>query len=72
MTSTETKPFPDRVAPLSEAARILGVSPWTLKRQSKAGRITILKLSPRRLGIRLSEIERFMEATASSNAKAAA
>lgn len=54
--------FSDRVAPLAEAAKLLGVSVWTLKREAKARRITILKLSPRRLGIRLSEIEQFLAA----------
>lgn len=59
---TATTVFSDPVAPLSEAAKILGISVWTLKREAKAKRITILKLSPRRLGIRMSEIERFLAA----------
>lgn len=56
------KPF-DRVAMLNEAAAILGISKWTLKRQGDAGKITILKLSPRRLGIRMSEIERYLSSS---------
>lgn len=61
--SFSQSPFPafDRVARLDEAATILGISTWTLKRRSKAGEITILKLSPRRLGVRLSEIQRYLE-----------
>jgi predicted site-specific integrase-resolvase len=53
----------DRVAPVPEAAGLIGVSPWTLERLAKAGKIKILKLSPRRKGIRLSEIHRFLEAS---------
>ena len=55
------QPFHDRVALLSEAAKILGISKWTLKRQADAGKIAILKLSPRRLGVRMSEIERYLK-----------
>jgi hypothetical protein len=33
----------------------------TLLRQSEAGKIKILKLSPRRLGIRMSEINRYLD-----------
>ena len=51
----------DRVASVPEAAGLIGVSPWTLERLAKAGKIKILKLSPRRKGIRLSEIHRFLE-----------
>jgi predicted site-specific integrase-resolvase len=56
------KPF-DRVAMLDEAAKILGISKWTIKRQGNAGKIAILKLSPRRLGIRMSEIERYLSSS---------
>ena len=52
----------DRVVSLSEAGTILGCSKWTLKRQCKAGKIAILKISARRVGIRLSEIVRFLDA----------
>jgi predicted site-specific integrase-resolvase len=54
---------PDRVAMLDEAAKILGISKWTIKRQGDAGKITILKLSPRRLGIRMSEIDRYLSSS---------
>jgi predicted site-specific integrase-resolvase len=53
----------DRVVNINDAAAIIGVSVWTLKRRSQAGKLTILKLSPRRLGMRLSEIQRFLEAS---------
>ncbi len=58
----------DRVALLPEAAAILGVSTWTLKRLAKQEKITILRLSPRRLGIRLSELERYLAITAKAAA----
>ena len=53
----------DRVISVREAAALIGVSPWTLDRLAKTGRIKILKLSPRRKGIRLSEIHRFLKAS---------
>jgi hypothetical protein len=42
--------FPDPVVSISEAAKMIGLSPWTLKRQAKFGKIKVLRLSPRRLG----------------------
>jgi predicted site-specific integrase-resolvase len=53
--------FIDRVVLIEEAGAILGISRWTLLRQSEAGKIKILKLSPRRLGIRMSEINRYLD-----------
>ena len=53
--------FIDRVVLIVEAGAILGISRWTLLRQSEAGKIKILKLSPRRLGIRMSEINRYLD-----------
>lgn len=66
-------PFPsdDRVVPWKEAAKILGISVWTLKRLGESGKIKVLRLSPRRLGVRSSEITRFTNET-SISAKAAA
>ena len=55
--------FNDRVMSVPEAAALIGISPWTLERLAKAGKIKILKLSPRRKGIRLSEIDRYLEAS---------
>jgi len=40
------------ILPLSEAARLRGISIDTLKRQGERGEIEILELSPRRRGIR--------------------
>jgi predicted site-specific integrase-resolvase len=63
--ATQRSPFQslDRVVSMTDAAAIIGVSAWTLKRRAKAGDLTILKLSPSRLGMRLSEIQRFLEAS---------
>ena len=61
---SQRSPFPigDRVASVPEAAGIIGVSPCTVERLGKAGLLKILKLSPRRKGIRLSEIQRYLQA----------
>ena len=53
--------FIDRVVLIEEAGAILEIPRWTLLRQSEAGKIKILKLSPRRLGIRMSEINRYLD-----------
>lgn len=50
----------DRVIPVSEAARIAGVSPSTLKRRAIAGELTIIRLSPRRIGVRTVELARWL------------
>jgi hypothetical protein len=54
----------DRVVPLPEAALIAGMSPDTLKRCNKRGELKIIKLSPRRVGIRLSDLWAFIDARA--------
>lgn len=54
----------DRVVPLPEASTITGLSVDTLKRCGARGEIKILKLSPRRIGIRLSDIQTFVESKA--------
>jgi hypothetical protein len=50
----------DRVLSLSEAGVISGVSPWTLKRANKRGSIKFVRPSPRRVGVRHSELERWL------------
>lgn len=52
----------DKVISVRDAAEISGVSMATLKRRAKAGDLNILKLSVRRRGIRLSELQRWLEA----------
>ena len=51
----------DRVISLAEAAERTGLSTDTLRRCHKREEIKIVKLSPRRVGIRLSELNRFLE-----------
>jgi excisionase family DNA binding protein len=62
----------DRVVSIVEAAERLGISKYTLRRRARAGAIKILRLSSRRIGVRLSELDRFMTAAESgSDAKSA-
>ena len=51
----------DRVVSLNEAAVISGVSVSTLKRQAKAQKLRILQLSPRRIGIKLSDLRVWLD-----------
>ena len=50
----------DRVVPLPEASVITGLSVDTLKRCHKREEIKIIRLSPRRIGIRLSDLMTFI------------
>jgi hypothetical protein len=63
-TQHDTLPGYDRVVSLPEAAHLAGVSPDTLKRCHKRQELTIIKLSPRRIGVRLSDLRRFIDARA--------
>jgi hypothetical protein len=54
----------DKVVSVNEAAAMSGVSASTLKRRARAGDLKLLKLSPRRIGIRLSELHRWLEGCA--------
>lgn len=47
------------VMSITEAGRILGISPDTLHRQSALGRIEIIRLGPRTAVIRREEVERY-------------
>jgi hypothetical protein len=51
----------DKVVTINEAAVISGVSASTLKRQAKAEKLRILRLSPRRIGIRLSDLRCWLD-----------
>ena len=52
-----TPPTTDRIVSEKEAAEIRGVSPDTLRRQAARGEgPTRIKLSPRRVGYRLSQL----------------
>jgi hypothetical protein len=56
--------YPDKVVSLPEAAHIAGVSPDTLRRCHKRHELKIIKLSPRRVGVRLSDLRAFIDARA--------
>ena len=58
------EPRADRVLSVYQAAEVMGVSASTLKRRARAGDIKILKLSPRRVGVKMSEVQRFLDACA--------
>lgn len=64
-TETDPRPAEDRVVSVHEAAAKAGISPATLKRCSERGEIQILKLSPRRVGIRLSTLNAWIDSRAS-------
>jgi len=50
----------DPVHTVQFSAAAAGISVATLKREGERGNIKILKLSPRRLGVRDSELNRFI------------
>jgi Helix-turn-helix domain len=50
----------DPIIPLSDAALLLGCHRDTLKNEARRGRLQILKVSERRLGIRQSEFNRYV------------
>jgi predicted site-specific integrase-resolvase len=60
--AAQQSPYPtDCIISLPQAARIAGVSPWTLKRRAREGELTILRISTRRIGVRMSELYRWMD-----------
>jgi hypothetical protein len=58
----------DPVVSLKDAAALLGCHPDTIRNREREGRIRILRMSPRRLGVHVSEIRRFMAACAEARA----
>jgi hypothetical protein len=57
-------PADDRVVSLGEAAHLAGISIDTLRRLHARKEIKIIKLSPRRVGMRLSDLRMFIESRA--------
>jgi predicted DNA-binding transcriptional regulator AlpA len=56
-TTTKEERPPDRIVSEKEAAKIRGVSEYTLRRQAARGEgPTRIRLSPRRVGYRYSEL----------------
>lgn len=57
----QAKTVNDPVLSMRVAAAEGGLSLWTLKRAAKCGELKILQLSLRRIGIRQSELTRWLE-----------
>lgn len=55
-----TQTYSDRVVSMNEASLLTGLSVDTLKRCGARSELKILRLSPRRIGIRLSDIQAFV------------
>lgn len=54
----------DPIVPLRIAAAHVGVHPDTLKNAAKRGKLKMLRISQRKLGIRESELNRYLNAAA--------
>jgi excisionase family DNA binding protein len=59
MHPIQSRPI-DPVLGQREVARVMGVSVDTVRRRCAAGDLRIIRLSPRRLGIRASEVDRYL------------
>jgi hypothetical protein len=55
-----TQTYSDRVVSMNEASLLTELSVDTLKRCGSRSELKILRLSPRRIGIRLSDIQAFV------------
>jgi hypothetical protein len=53
--------LPDQVFSLDQAALIAGVSAATLRRQGKAEKLRIIRISPRRLGVRFADLRAYID-----------
>ena len=54
------KLFDDPIRSLRDVARRWGVSMDTVRRRVAAGELKVVRLSPRRIGVRASEEERYL------------
>lgn len=67
LPTAQLSPHPvagDRVVSIDEASAISNLSVPTLKRCHKRGELRILKLSPRRIGVRLRDLSAFLDSRA--------
>ena len=65
MRATTTFPIgDDRVISVHEASVRANLSVATLKRCNQRGELKIIKLSPRRRGVRLSDLQTFLDSRA--------
>lgn len=51
----------DPAVTYDQAGDVIGVSMWTVRRLIAAGKLQGIKLSERRVGVRLSEIKRYLD-----------
>jgi predicted DNA-binding transcriptional regulator AlpA len=58
------RPFEDRIVSLDEASEITGLSKDTIRRCHEREELEIIRLSPRRVGIRLSKLWAFIDGRA--------
>jgi excisionase family DNA binding protein len=64
-TQVSSLPFADdRVVSIAEAARLSNLSVPTLRRCNRRGELRIIKLSPRRVGVRLSDLKSWLDSRA--------
>ena len=63
---TNRRSAPDPLLSMRETASWLGVHLATVRRLVEAGKIRTIRLSARRIGIRTSEIERYLAAAEQS------
>jgi hypothetical protein len=50
----------DPILPLKDAAVIAGCHPDTLKNEARRGKLSLLRISQRRIGVRESEFNRYL------------
>lgn len=62
--SSPLSPVVDRIVNIPEAARLLGVSAATVRRCCARRELRLIRLSPRRVGLRLSDLAAFIDARA--------
>jgi excisionase family DNA binding protein len=62
MTSNNAASRQDRVVSIKEAAKILNVHHDTVRKLWKTNRLEVVRLSDRRIGVRISEIDRYLNA----------
>ncbi|MGA7328439.1 MAG: hypothetical protein WBX25_29105 [Rhodomicrobium sp.] len=54
----------DPIVPLKDAAAIAGCHPDTLKNEARRGKLALLRISQRRIGVRESEFNRYLDSRA--------
>lgn len=52
----------DPIISLRDVAALLGIHPDTVKNRARAGKLKLIRVSERRLGVRQSEFQRYVNA----------